>query len=314
VEEVFEVLGQIVLLDLNTRKTPRILYSALREKYRRPMIMKASLTLFNAIKENKTVFISTGFIMPKVYAQETDGPLGAVVLARALTNLGIDTILLTEPQNTELLKELLLTVDTSGRYKVLEFPTDPNEANIRAEELLKSYNPSALIFIEKVGANYKGEYHTMGGINVTGLHAKVDILAKKALAEKKTVIGIGDGGNEVGMGVLEEIIREKVPYGRVCRCPCKGGIACHTSCTALVVSTTSNWGAYALVSGLSLLSHSLLLHTPLQEEELLKKAVELGCVDGVLLKKSLSVDSIPLKENSAVVELLNSFTQRNISD
>jgi len=277
------------------------------------MIMKASLTLFNAIKENKTVFISTGFIMPKVYAQETDGPLGVVVLACALMNLDVNTIVLTESRNVDILKELFSVLNVSNKYQVLDFSVNYSEARIRAKDLLRGYNPSALIFIEKVGANYKGEYHTMSGINVSDSHAKVDVLAQQALAEKRVVIGIGDRGNEIGMGVLEEIVREKVPYGKVCKCPCRGGIACHTPCSALIISTTSNWGAYALVSGLSLFARNLLLHTPVQEEELLRKAVELGCVDGIFLKRSLSVDSIPLRENKAIVKLLSSFTQRNIS-
>ena len=61
-----------------------------------------------------------------------------------------------------------------------------------------------------------------------------------------TTIGIGDGGNEIGMGKLPAgLIAQHVPNG--------AQIACVTSCDHLVVAGVSNWGAYGLAAGVRLL-------------------------------------------------------------
>ncbi|RLE80586.1 MAG: hypothetical protein DRJ52_06030 [Thermoprotei archaeon] len=150
--------------------------------------------------------------------------------------------------------KLISTIGVEQNYEILCFTKDRDQAHGQAESLLNKYSPSAIVFIEKVGANIKGEYHTMKGLNVSKNHAKIDILALKAIERSIAVIGIGDGGNEVRMGVLEDVVRRKVPYGNECTCPCKGGIACHTPCSSLIVSTTSNWGTYILIAGLSIIA------------------------------------------------------------
>ncbi|HMP15928.1 MAG TPA: DUF4392 domain-containing protein, partial [Gemmatales bacterium] len=56
-------------------------------------------------------------------------------------------------------------------------------------------------------------------------------------------IGIGDGGNEIGMGKLPwEVLRANIVLG--------GKIACRVPTQHLLVAGTSNWGAYALAAGL----------------------------------------------------------------
>jgi hypothetical protein len=51
-----------------------------------------------------------------------------------------------------------------------------------------------------------------------------------------TTIGIGDGGNEIGMGKIPwEVIRRNIPGG--------GRIACRVPTSFLLVCGISNWGA-----------------------------------------------------------------------
>ena len=59
-------------------------------------------------------------------------------------------------------------------------------------------------------------------------------------------ISIGDGGNEVGMDKIEELVRARVSYGNICRCPCASGIAARGSCDILIPFGTSNWACYTL--------------------------------------------------------------------
>src|SRR5205807_1527308 len=59
-------------------------------------------------------------------------------------------------------------------------------------------------------------------------------------------IGVGDGGNEIGMGKIPwDVIRRNVPNG--------GLIACRVPTDYLIVAGVSNWGAYALAAGVALL-------------------------------------------------------------
>jgi hypothetical protein len=59
-------------------------------------------------------------------------------------------------------------------------------------------------------------------------------------------LGIGDGGNEIGMGKIRwEIIRRNIPRG--------GLVACRVPVDHLIVCGVSNWGAYGLAAGVLLL-------------------------------------------------------------
>src|SRR5258708_29221436 len=62
---------------------------------------------------------------------------------------------------------------------------------------------------------------------------------------RSTTIGIGDGGNEIGMGKMPgETIERNIPNGRQ--------IACRVATDHLIVAGISNWGAYALAGGVAL--------------------------------------------------------------
>ncbi len=104
-----------------------------------------------------------------------------------------------------------------------------------------------------------------------------------------TTIGIGDGGNEIGMGRIGwETIRRNIPNG--------GLIACRVPTDHLVVCGISNWGAYGLAAGLRRLRGLPLdreLFDPPREGVLLQLMVARGpLVDGTTGQPSLSVDGL----------------------
>jgi hypothetical protein len=59
-------------------------------------------------------------------------------------------------------------------------------------------------------------------------------------AVTRTSTGIGDGGNEAGMGKVLAAVRAHVPRGAL--------IACATPADALVAVGVSNWGAWAVIA------------------------------------------------------------------
>jgi hypothetical protein len=129
----------------------------------------------------------------------------------------------------------------------------------------------------------------MRGLDISDRMKPAHLLFESRLAERPVTIGIGDGGNEIGMGKIPwEVIRDNIPGG--------GLVACRTCTDHLIVAGVSNWGAYALAAGVLHLRQAgvdPLLFDRDQERELLAIMVEAGpLVDGVLGVPAISVDGL----------------------
>jgi hypothetical protein len=106
-------------------------------------------------------------------------------------------------------------------------------------------------------------------------------------------IGIGDGGNEIGMGKIpHEIVAKNIPNGDL--------IHCRVPTDHLIVAGVSNWGAYALAAGVHLLrgvKPPRELFDPDREREILEAMVREGpLVDGVTGKQTATVDGLTWEE------------------
>src|SRR5438874_2583567 len=87
---------------------------------------------------------------------------------------------------------------------------------------------------------HRDRCHTMRGIDVTDTVSPAHWLFEDK--RRPVTIGIGDGGNEIGMGKIGwEVVSRNIPRG--------GLIACRVPVDHLVVAGVSNWGAYALAAG-----------------------------------------------------------------
>ncbi len=151
-----------------------------------------------------------------------------------------------------------------------------------------------LIALERVGPSYAGPCYSMRGRDLSAYMAPAHRLFEDAAQLPRiATIGVGDGGNEIGMGKIpQDVIRRNVPNG--------GLIACRVPTDHLIVAGVSNWGAYALAAGVALLRGVKLapdLFDEERERELLRIMVEKGpLVDGVLGRPSVSVDGLPFDE------------------
>ena len=105
------------------------------------------------------------------------------------------------------------------------------------EKLLEECQPVALISIERCGRNVQNDYANMRGISIKDKTARTDILFEMARQEGIPTFGVGDGGNEIGMGNLKEVIMSKLAL-----------TPCDIEVDALIIATVSNWGAYALAA------------------------------------------------------------------
>jgi hypothetical protein len=126
-------------------------------------------------------------------------------------------------------------------------------------------------------------------------------------AAGKWSLGLGDGGNEIGFGRIVETVRKVVRYGDVCRCPCGGGIATVLGTTVAYPVSISNWGAYAVIAAMALITKDFsLLHTPEMETALLNLAPEVGCFEGTVATDKPYIDAVPPEGSAAMVQLLKS--------
>lgn len=279
--ENWETIDKIVTIDISMRGAIGGIYEATRKVHDKPLTYSAAKALVKNVKPGDRVIIVTGFPVRAWISTaigETDGPPGAAVVAKAVS-VGLDAMpiiisdeglrgLISVACNgvglpTVEVRDVQKAVETIGKVHTLRcaaidrFPADVEEAKRVACKVLDELRPSALISIERPGMNEKGFYHLSYGKELSGgsgrVLAKLDYLFEEARLRGVTTIGVGDLGNELGMGVIKDYVKANVPFGSQCKCPCKAGIASVTEVNHLVVSTVSNWGAYAIAACLAVL-------------------------------------------------------------
>lgn len=288
------MIDQTVMVDLPFRKVVGKLYEAAMAIVNKPLCMAAAESISATVERDDVAFIITGFPVLEKNVCETDGPLGAAVLSETLRSLGLKPILVTDDLCVDVVKA------SSPDTMVTVCPTDTE-----AERLLDRHRPSVLIAIERPGANVKGEYHTMRGINISHLiSSKTDHLFKRAKKREITTIAVGDGGNELGCGTIIQAVQKYVPYGTKCQCPCNRGIAAATPADILVIGGTSNWASYGIAACLGLMKNLVYEHTREDELQLLNRAISAGAVDALTGKKEPSVDGLPMPVNGLIIDLI----------
>jgi hypothetical protein len=234
-------------------------------------------------RPSTSVGIITGFFIPNAQppAPETDGPLGAVFLHRAFTPLGLNPVILAEPNCRT---PLLAGMRAHGLYDPAAVPVFQLDAagNLTSDTRCLFTHPIAL---ERVGPASDGRCYTMRGIDVTERMFPFH----REFRSPTWAIGIGDGGNEIGMGKLpHELVSECIPNG--------DRIHCRIATDHLIVAGVSNWGAYALAAGVLLLrgvKPPADLFDPDHERAVLEVMVREGpLVDGVTGKPTATVDGL----------------------
>ncbi len=287
-----------------------------------------------------TVVIVTGFFIPQANppAGETDGPLGALFLARALAPLGLEVALATDDFCLAAMREGLSACGLEEDVPLIELPPAASaDALAYWHEFLACGGtcgfpspPSHLIALERVGPShtptsllaqpgstpgdverFRGEVppehhdrcHTMRGLDITDRMRPAHLLFEAArLAETRiTTIGIGDGGNEIGMGrVPWRVVRDNIAGGAL--------VACRVPTDHLVVCGVSNWGAYGLAAGvLHLLGagDDPSLFCAERERDLLQLMMDKGrLVDGMTGRPTATVDGLPFERYAALLPAL----------
>lgn len=287
--------------------------------------------------DHPAVGIVTGFWIPTAQPPrpETDGPLGAVFLARALAPLGFRVVLLTDAWGEAALSVGLRITGWRREVDVVVLPTfedsrDLGPAAYRRWVFERTGPLTHLIALERPGPSHtlatlqaqggealgqtlldfldavpeenQDRCHSMRGRDITHLHSPAHWLFEAGQDEfGPRTIGIGDGGNEIGMGRIPwDVVRRNIAGG--------GLVACRIPTDRLVVCGISNWGAYALAAGILRHRKETLpagLFRPETELRILQAMVEQGgLVDGVSGLPTPTVDGLAWDPYAAVLKEL----------
>ncbi len=251
-----------------------------------------ALAAARALAGAGSVLIVTGFVVAEG-RPETDGPPGAAVLGRALRRLGARVRYTSDPAVLPTLEASLRALDEP--LDVFAYPEGPDAA----AAVLEREDPTHLVAIERPGRGRGGDYLNARGLSVAAWNRPLDemfLRPGRIGGRRRVTIGVGDGGNEIGMGrVRERLAGEGELIAR---------IASVVSVDHLVVAGVSNWGAYGIVAQLGRLTGQRLLHTPAEERGLIDACVKAGAVDGLTRRPEPTVDALDADTHAAVVALL----------
>ncbi len=268
-----------------------------------------------------TVAILTGFYVPAADppTAETDGPPGAVRLAQALEGVGHRVVLITDARCA---KTLQVAAEAMGfpPDRILTFP-DAEEAAwtescfspaigrelthlvavervgpSHTEESLKQWSDEAMLreFLEQVPAESRGHCHNMRGEMIDAWTGRTHLLFEWSAENRPEVrtLGIGDGGNEIGMGCLrwDDVSRRLLGDAAV-------KIPCRVATDWNLIAGTSNWGGYALAAAVLTLGDRIPVMEPWtcrREQDILEQLVVQGpAVDGATRRQEATVDGLP---------------------
>ncbi|XP_036171462.1 D-glutamate cyclase, mitochondrial isoform X1 [Myotis myotis] len=300
---------------------------------RKDELLGASLSLSHA----HAALLTTGF--PTHFSheppEETDGPPGAIALAAFLQALGKGVSMIVDRRALSLFQKL---VEEAVEQGVLKTPVpiltyQGGSAGAAQAFLCNERDPKSprfdhLVAIERAGRAADGNYYNARKMNIKHLVDPIDdlfLVAQKIPGISST--GVGDGGNELGMGKVKEAVKSHIRNGDV--------IACDVEADFAVIAGVSNWGGYALACALYILNscevHGRYLrkatgpsHAPgeqrwtealpsvAKEEKMLSILVQHRVRSGVSGNVGMEVDGLPFHGTHAqmIQELLDITTGR----
>lgn len=250
-----------------------------------PLLVPGSLAAAaQSLRKATKVIITTGFFIPLAGRCETDGPPGALCLARALRALGAEVTYLVDHYAVELCRAAGLT------------PLEEYTTGFLTE------GASHLVAIERLGRAADGRYYNMRGLEMSQYTAPIDELFITKPSGQVT-IGIGDGGNEIGMGKVCDRVQKHIRFG--------DRIASTVATDHLIVAGVSNWGAWGLAAALGQLAGRDLLPTPEEAYADLAAVVAAGAVDGVTTESTVTIDGLGWPVHAEILLRLRTVANAN---
>jgi hypothetical protein len=241
------------------------------------------------------VIITTGFYILSAGAIETDGPPGTVILANALSRMGKDVTIVSDSHAAEIMKAGLRSVECDAELITYETGERPD-----TRTLIRS-GTTHCVALERPGVAADGFHHNFRGAVISDYLARLDDVFLKCASYGIVTVGVGDGGNELGMGNVSHIVDAHIsPHT---------AYSCRIGSDFCICSGVSNWGGYALAALLSRLKRKRLMPDLANFRHLVEEIVRAGAVDGVSGRQEPTVDALPRDWEDGVYSAMYSLTQ-----
>ena len=264
--EYVDRLVNIEMLEENypRRDRTRLLYEAARAKQGAPLTYLAAKGLIDNVKQGDYVIFLAG-TGPSPWLEQggNDGPTGVASMARAVSfGLGAS------PVYVGLERQLgpVIAAGTAAGISVMDreavevyrrrntalavpFPMGESEGKQEAVRILDDLKPKAVIAIENHGPNPVGVRHNAAGMGIDNDALPHDYcIVEEARKRGIFTVGIGDGGDEIGYGLINKEANEiyEQAFGMSCQCGCGGGQACAVEADVLISAAVAAWGAYGV--------------------------------------------------------------------
>lgn len=312
-EVIGDSIDTLITVDFHARGFVRDVYNILRKKIGEPLTYHAAKGLATALAEkNSCAVIGTGFLISPSFKPESDGPIGAALLARSLDLYGAKPVIVSPQGAVSALAaacaaaELNVYYDTETSFKVphsvalISYPAEAQAAGKMAADIIRDWKPKAMICIELPGQNEAGLYHSAFGRQLADWVVPVDSLMDEVRKSGGFTVGIGDLGNEAGMGNTQPEIKTTIPFG-------DKDVATIIESDAPIMSTISDFGTYGLIACLSAVTGMDLLHDARMQEHVTRAAILNGAVEGIHGNPKPCIDLVDIKYINSFVDLLHAI-------
>lgn len=322
VDLIADNVDRLINLDVSGYGVIAHLYKAARALQDRPITLAAAQRLREKLADGGNFFVTSGWIMPGTFpCGETDGPIGAATIGRALgIAFGARMIVVTEERmigsTVAACRAAGMSVLTEEDLRdsprpphprflhcvVVPLPIDDAGSVAESRRLFEAYKPKALISIEKNGPNREGRYSMVDGSDNSDCVAKAGRLFEEAKAKGVLTIGIGDRGNEIGFGAIADVPRRILPFGE--------NATDNTTVDILLTAAVSNWGASGIAATLAaLLGRPEIMHDTATESRMLHRCIDAGAVDGFTCRPVPMSDGMQESTHVAICALLNELVR-----
>lgn len=305
------IISDMITTDIGERDTIYPISSAARERQGENPAMEAAEQLNEVVDNGDTVLVLTGFLIPPSIVQETDGPVGAVSVARALN---ANAIIACKPTAVDI-REATATAGelgvldrdvasgTTRSVSVEAFPADRNSARTYVEELLAEVNSSAVVAVDKIAQTTEGVYNNIAGYEVSEKTAEFDVLYDE-IPDETLTISVLDAGNEITMGLIQDLVQDEINYRTEYQCEYNAGIAADMETDLLVPATVSNCDDHAITACLSHVTGTAALYEPTVEQRMLEQAAMAGNVDKSIGRTNAWCDGTPPAAHESILHLV----------
>ncbi|MBN2651689.1 MAG: DUF4392 domain-containing protein [Spirochaetales bacterium] len=240
------------------------------------------------------IIIATGFYILAAGAIETDGPLGAIILADALKKMGKDVTIITDSHAYDVMMAGINEIDPEIELIVFDVGV-----KIEFNSIIKK-NTTHFIALERPGVAADGFHHNFRGAIISDYVAAIDDIFLKCASYGIITVGIGDGGNELGMGNVRRDVETYIaPYR---------DYSCQIVSDYCVCAGVSNWAGYAVAGLLALLAKRHLMPSFDAFDAMFDKIVGAGAVDGVSGVQETTVDGLLRKWEDRIYSSMHALS------